>query len=345
MIRIFFLAAAFMCAVLGAPAVAQPNETPATEVTAPTDTDNASAVEAEPADTADGPSLAELEALMVEDSAPAPTLKTKDIIDIAALAAFLSLALVSFWRKSTPLKYITMIAAVGYMGFAKGNLVSLVHIFGLLDLSLPILKYNVAWYMLMGFTLVSTVLWGRLYCGRVCAFGAFTQLMDKILPSSWRYEPPKWFDSKAVYVKYVILASVVIYYLITQDKFIYKYVEPFWMFTLTGDVLLWSMVGGLLLASVFIRNFYCRYLCSVGAALGLISSVSIFRIKRWQLCTSCKLCQKKCEWGAIKGPKISTGECVRCDDCEILYADKSKCPHWLLLAKNRLQRALSGARA
>jgi NosR/NirI family nitrous oxide reductase transcriptional regulator len=287
------------------------------------------------------PSLAELDALIDEDSASVPSLKPKDIIDIVALVAFLGLALVSFFRKSPALKYTTMIVAIVYMGFMKGNLVSLVHLFGLVDVSFPIFRYNISWYVLMAFALVSTVLWGRLYCGRICAFGAFTQVMDKILPSRWRYEPPRWFDAKAVYLKYIILGVVMAYYLLTQDKFIYKYVEPFWMFTLTGNALMWSLLAALLLASVFIRNFYCRYFCSVGAALGILSSISMFRIKRWQLCNSCKLCQKKCEWGAIRGPKISVGECVRCDDCEILYDDKTKCPHWLLLAKKRLKRALA----
>jgi polyferredoxin len=290
------------------------------------------------------PSLAELEALMAADEAPVPSLKPRDAADIAALAAFLALAVAGFWRKSAGLKLVTMIAAVAYMGFAKGNLVSLVHIFNLIDGELPALRYNIAWYALMAFTLVSTVLWGRLYCGRVCAFGAFTQLMDRVLPKSWRWEPPRRLDAKLVYLKYVVLAAVVFYYVVTQDKFVYKYVEPFWMFTLTGDALLWAMVAALLLGSVFIRNFYCRYLCSVGAALGLLSHVSVFRIRRWRLCASCKLCEKTCEWGAIKGPKVAVGECVRCDDCEVLYADKARCPHWLLSAKNRLQRALLHAR-
>ena len=43
-----------------------------------------------------------------------------------------------------------------------------------------------------------------------------------------------------------------------------------------------------------------------------------------------------CEWGAIEGPKIIKSECVRCDDCERLYADTKKCPHWLILAKKKI---------
>jgi hypothetical protein len=30
-------------------------------------------------------------------------------------------------------------------------------------------------------------------------------------------------------------------------------------------------------------------------------------------------------------------ECVRCDDCERLYADTRKCPHWLILERQELR--------
>jgi len=46
-----------------------------------------------------------------------------------------------------------------------------------------------AYYLLIAFTLASTVLWGRLYCGRICAFGALTQLMDRVAPARLRVEP------------------------------------------------------------------------------------------------------------------------------------------------------------
>jgi hypothetical protein len=26
-------------------------------------------------------------------------------------------------------------------------------------------------------------------------------------------------------------------------------------------------------------------------------------------------------------------ECVRCDDCERLYLDQQKCPHWIILRR------------
>lgn len=60
--------------------------------------------------------------------------------DLVCLAAFLVLAVISFRRKSVPLKFVTLVAAVGYMGFAKSQLISITNIFGVLDGSLPVVK-------------------------------------------------------------------------------------------------------------------------------------------------------------------------------------------------------------
>ncbi len=102
------------------------------------------------------------------------------------LTAFLIFAIISFRRKSVPLKFATLAFAVLYLGFAKSHLISITNIFSVLDWNLPVFKYNLAWYLFAGFTVVSTILWGRLYCGRVCAFGALTQLMDATLPARLR---------------------------------------------------------------------------------------------------------------------------------------------------------------
>ena len=37
--------------------------------------------------------------------------------------------------------------------------------------------------------------------------------------------------------------------------------------------------------------------------------------------------------GRDQGPKIIMTECVRCDDCERLYMDQQKCPHWIILKR------------
>lgn len=57
---------------------------------------------------------------------------------------------------------------------------------------------------------------------------------------------------------------------------------------------LWTIII-LLLLSVVIKNFWCRYLCPYGALLaiaGLFSPLRITRVK--DTCTDCELCTKVC---------------------------------------------------
>jgi polyferredoxin len=282
-----------------------------------------------------------------EDEAPVETWRQligSQAVDIGLFGAFAALALASFFRKSVTLRYVTIAASVAYLGVYKSQLLSIVNVFGVLHGNLPIFKYNLGWYFFASFAVVSTLLWGRLYCGRICAYGALTQLLDPIVPARFRFEVPPRIERHASKIKFFLLGAVVLYFLITSDMSIYRYVEPFWMFTGQASTGLWVALALLLLATVFVRNLYCRFLCPLGAALGLLSKLTIFGIKRWSECNSCKLCEKTCQWGAIQGPKIIMTECVRCDDCERLYMDQQKCPHWIIIRrKSDIMARQSGA--
>jgi len=314
---------------------------------------------ARPADTADAPAANDALALGFGDDADEapPTLlelAKGQALDVALFAAFATLVMVSFFRKSVRLRFVTLVASVLYMGFYKSQLLSIVNVFGSISEALAVTKvgtfsgglppfaYSLAWYAFAIFAVVTTVLWGRIYCGRVCAFGAFTQLIDQIVPARWRVTVPPALERRASYIKYAILVAAVGYWLATREITFYRYIEPFWMFTREGTRLLWVMLGVLLVASVFVRNLYCRFLCPLGAALGLLSTLTVFKIKRWSECSQCQLCEKTCEWGAIRKRKIILAECVRCDDCEILYDDKQRCPHWLLEIKRKVRAIAEG---
>ena len=265
-------------------------------------------------------------------------------LDLGITTAFLAFAMVSFFRNSRPLKYATLAMSVAYLGITKSTLISVTDIFRLVHLDFPQFKYSLAWYLIAGFTVVSTLLWGRLYCGRICAFGALTQLLDTVVPKKLRWEPSVKVERYAGYVKYGLLVAVVAYYAATDHFTIYRYVEPFWMYTGQASPVLWFMLGTLLLATLVVRNLYCRFLCPVGAMLGLMSQVTtLFRIKRWSECKTCRICERTCEWGAIRGPQIVRSECVRCDDCERLYDDEKKCVHWVVVYR-KSQNLPVGAR-
>jgi polyferredoxin len=258
--------------------------------------------------------------------------------DILIFSVFAALALVSFLKKSVPLKYLTLAFSVTYLGFLNSDLVSITNILGSLTGNLPFHANAIGFSLLLIFAIVTTVLWGRVYCGRICAFGALTQLIDAVVPSRFQVKLPVKLERRASYIKYAILFGAIGYYLLTHENGFYRYIEPFWMFSFQASAVLWVGLAVLLIASIFVRNLYCRFLCPLGAALGLVSSLSVFKIKRWSECSTCALCQNACEWGAIRNRKIIMPECVRCDDCEILYDSKTKCPHWLLDAKRKRLR-------
>jgi hypothetical protein len=306
-----------------------------------------------------------------EEEEAAPTLldNVKDqALDIGLFLGFATLVMVSFLRKSVPLKYVTLVIAVLYMGRAKAYMLSVVNVFGVLGgtasaaklgvpggeaatssgilaaltSSLPPFAYSLAWYAFAVFAVVTTVIWGRIYCGRVCAFGALTQLIDAVVPKRFQIEIPAAIEQRAGYIKYGILFAAIGVYFVTSEISFYRYIEPFWLFTFDATPVLWIMVGVLLVASIFVRNLYCRFLCPLGAALGLISkATTVLPIKRWSECSQCALCEKTCEWGAIRKRQIIKSECVRCDDCEILYDDKRRCPHWLLELKRKARAAVT----
>src|SRR5450755_2998583 len=74
----------------------------------------------------------------------------------------------------------------------------------------------------------------------------------------------------------------------------------------------------LVVASIFVQNFWCRYLCPYGALLGLASLISPVRITRnLETCIDCAKCSKACP-SALPVDKlvhIRSAECTGCLEC------------------------------
>jgi polyferredoxin len=78
------------------------------------------------------------------------------------------------------------------------------------------------------------------------------------------------------------------------------------------------VIAVLVVASVFIQNFWCRYLCPYGALLGLTSLLSPLRIRRQtDACIDCAKCAKACpsSLSVDKLITIKSAECTGCMQC------------------------------
>lgn len=68
-------------------------------------------------------------------------------------------------------------------------------------------------------------------------------------------------------------------------------------------------------ASVFVQNFWCRYLCPYGALLGLVALPGPLRIRRSEpACIDCAKCAKVCP-SALPVDKLVTIKSVECTGC------------------------------
>ncbi len=84
-----------------------------------------------------------------------------------------------------------------------------------------------------------------------------------------------------------------------------------------GGTAAWVVLG-LVLASILVQNFWCRYLCPYGSFFGLISLLSPMRINRnANTCIDCAKCAKACPSAlpVDKLVQIRSAECTGCLEC------------------------------
>lgn len=96
--------------------------------------------------------------------------------------------------------------------------------------------------------------------------------------------------------------------------------QPFFM----GSFLIGVLFVVILLLNLFKARFWCRYLCPLGALLGVIGKNPLYRlVKNPDTCNQCRLCIDSCQGGAEphRLTEWKPSECFYCWNCE------SACPH------------------
>lgn len=249
--------------------------------------------------------------------------------EVAALLVLFALVMTAFLRKNATIRWVALGCTLVYLGWLDGGFVSVSHITNGIKLGPSLFLNDLPLLLIIVFTLVTTLFWGRIFCSSLCPFGALQDFIAHFLPRHFQRELPQAIHDKAIYIKYGVLVFLVVMALAYSELSLFQYFEPFGtIFYISQSLVLWLILLIFLLASVFVSRFYCRYVCSLGAALGLVALLSPWRIKRVEQCQVCKVCEHACPTGAIRGPDIDFKECVRCDICEAKLVDKSGvCKH------------------
>ncbi len=188
-------------------------------------------------------------------------------------------------------------------------------------------------FLLVAFIAISWLL-RKSFCSWLCPIGTLSEWLwragREIFRRNWVL--PRWLDLTLRPLKY-LLASFFLYAVATMPA---EAIQAFLQgpYGIVADVKLLNLfrfmsttaaisLGLFAIASIFVQNFWCRYLCPYGAFLGLFSMLSPMRIKRQpSSCIDCGKCARECP-SLLPVDKLITIKSAECTACLICIAE---CP-------------------
>ncbi len=205
---------------------------------------------------------------------------------------------------------------------------------GLMNLRYFILSHHLpalhpaGMFLLIAFLSIS-FFFRKAFCSWLCPVGTISEYL-------WRagqrlfgrnFQLPRWLDIGLRGLKYLLLGffawavtSMAVDELAAFMNSPYGVIADVKMLNFfrhigeTGAIVL----GVLTIASLFIQNFWCRYLCPYGALLGITALISPTRIRRNpESCIDCAKCAQACP-SALPVDKLVTirsAECTGCLEC------------------------------
>lgn len=184
-------------------------------------------------------------------------------------------------------------------------------------------------FIFLAIILMSFV-FGKSFCSWMCPIGFISELVadfgEKIFKR--RLKLPKFLDYPLRSLKYLMLGFLVYSVIFLMTPMAIKYfldspynivadIKMYYFFAKISQTSL-IVISILFILSIFIRNFWCRFLCPYGALLGIFSLLSPNKIQRkTSSCIDCGLCNKACP-SFIKVDSVKTvvsDECSTCLNC------------------------------
>jgi len=185
-----------------------------------------------------------------------------------------------------------------------------------------------AMYLFIGFLLMSVLL-KKAFCSWLCPVGSFSEFLWRVGRRFFgrNLRLPRWFDISLRGLKYVLLGLFVAVIGVMSaealDGFMatpYGLLVDVKMMNFFRDIGITAavVIALLILLSMLVQNFWCRYLCPYGALMGLASLLSPVKIRRdAEACIDCSKCSKACPAGLAVDQlvQIRTVECTACMAC------------------------------
>lgn len=183
-------------------------------------------------------------------------------------------------------------------------------------------------FLLVAFLGISLLL-RKAFCSWLCPVGTFSEYLWKLGRKTFRrnFRLPGKIDVPLRGLKYLLLALFVyaVVHMPVEDILAFLHgpyglvadvkMLNFFRFLSTAGAI---TIGVLVVASIFIQNFWCRYLCPYGALMGITSLFSPMRIRREEsACIDCAKCAKACPASlpVDKLVTIKSAECAACMEC------------------------------
>jgi len=210
-------------------------------------------------------------------------------------------------------------------------------------------------FLLMAFLGIA-FLFRKAFCSWLCPIGTISEMLWRFGRRTFgrNFRLPRWADIPLRGLKYILLglflyaiggmsvAAIRAFlegpYGVIADV---KMMNFFRYLSVTAAV----VIGVLVLLSIFLQNFWCRYLCPYGALLGFPALLSPLRIRREEsLCIDCAKCAKACPslLPVDKLVTVKSAECTACMECvavcpaegalEMETVKKRRVPVWAMAA-------------
>jgi polyferredoxin len=201
-----------------------------------------------------------------------------------------------------------------------------------------------------------SVLFRKAFCGWLCPVGTFSEALwklgRKVLGTNLRL--PRWADLPLRALKYLLLFLFVYAVVGMSADGIRAFLQS--PYGIVADVKMLNFfrfigstgaitLAALVVLSVLVKNFWCRYLCPYGALMGLAALLSPSRIRRdVERCIDCAKCARACPalLPVDRLVTVRSAECTACLECVAVCPAKGalymslprrrRLPAWVLAA-------------